>query len=165
MAVVFSSWLLTAPTPSAQFSSVAKLCLILGLHGLQHSRLPCLSQTPRACSNSWPSSRWCHQTISSYTVPFSSSGLQSFRASGSLIMSQFFPSGGQSTGASASASVLPLNIQDWFSLFDWFDLLAVQGTLKSLLQHHNSKVLILRCSIFFIDQLSHQWLLENHSFD
>ena len=84
-------------------------------HGLQHARLPCLSPTPRVCSNSYPSSRWCHTTISSSVVPFSSY-LKSFPASGSFPMSQFFESGGQSTGVSASASVFPMNIQDWFPL-------------------------------------------------
>ena len=82
-------------------------------HGLQHARLPC--PTPRACSNSCPSSWWCHPTISSSVVPFSSY-LQSFPASGSFPMSQFFAAGGQSIGTSASASVLPMNIQDWFPL-------------------------------------------------
>ena len=84
-------------------------------HGLQHTRLPCPSPTPRACSNSCPSSRWCHPIISSSVVHFSSR-LQSFRASGSFPMSQFFTSGGQSVGASASPSVLPMNIQDQFPL-------------------------------------------------
>ena len=82
-------------------------------HGLQHTRLPCPSPNPRACSNSCPLNRWCHPTISSFVVPFSSR-LQYFPASGSFPMSQFFTSGGQSIGASASA--LPMNIQDWFSL-------------------------------------------------
>ena len=77
-------------------------------HGLQHTSLPCPSPTPRACSNSCPSSQWCHPTISPSVIPFSSC-LQSFLASGSFPMSQFFPSGGQSIGASASASVLPMN--------------------------------------------------------
>ena len=84
-------------------------------HGLQHTRLPCPSPTPRACSNSCPSSWWCHPTISSSVIPFSSC-LQSFQASGSFPMSQFFPWCGQSIGASASASVPPINIQDWFPL-------------------------------------------------
>ena len=84
-------------------------------HGLQHTRLPCPSPTPRACSNSCPSSRWCHSTISSSVVPFSSC-LQSFSASGSFPMSEFLASGGQSVGVSALASVLPMNIQDWFPL-------------------------------------------------
>ena len=83
-------------------------------HGLQHARLSCPSPTPAAYSNSCPSSRWCHPTISSSVVPFSSR-LQLFPASGSFLMSQFFASGGQSTGVSASASVLPMNIQDLFS--------------------------------------------------
>ena len=81
--------------------------------GLQHARLLCSSPAPRACSNSL--SRWCHPTISSSVVP-SSSCLQSFPASGSFPMNQFFTSGDQSIGASASASVLPMNIQDWFPL-------------------------------------------------
>ena len=82
--------------------------------GLQHARLPYLSSTPGACSNSCPLSQWCHPTISSSVVP-SSSYLQSFPASGSFQMSQF-ASGGQRTGASASALILPMNIQDWFPL-------------------------------------------------
>ena len=90
----------------------------LGPHGLQHARLPCPSPTPaysNLLSNSCPSSRWCHPTISSSVVPFSSR-LQSFPASGSFQMSQFFTSGGQTIGVSASASVLPMNIQDWSPL-------------------------------------------------
>ena len=84
-------------------------------YGLQHTRLPCPSPTPGAYSNSCPSSQWCHPTISSSVVPFSSC-LQSFQASGSFPVSWLFPSGGQSTEVSASASVLPMNIQDWFPL-------------------------------------------------
>ena len=85
-------------------------------HGLQHTRPPGPSPTtPGACSNLCPSSRWCHPTISSSAVPFSSR-LQSFPASGSLLMSQLFTSGGQSIAASASASVFLKNIQDWFPL-------------------------------------------------
>ena len=87
----------------------------LRAHGLQHARLPCPSLSPRVCSNSCPSSRCCHPTISSSVVPFSSH-LQFFPASGCFPMSQFFASGGQSIGASTSASVLPTNIQDWFPL-------------------------------------------------
>ena len=92
-------------------------------HGLQHTRPPCPSPAPRACSNSYPLSRWCHPTISSSVVLFSSH-LQSFPASGSFQMSQFFTSGGQRIGVSASASVLPMNIQDWFplGLTDWISL-------------------------------------------
>ena len=81
--------------------------------GLQHARPPCPSPTPRICSNSCPLSRWCHPTISSSVVPFSSC-LQSFPASRYFQMSQFFASGGQSVGFSASASVFPMSIQDWF---------------------------------------------------
>ena len=81
-------------------------------HGLQHTRPPCPSPTPRACSNSCPSSRWWHPTISSSVVPFSC--LQSFAASVSFPVSQFFASGDQSIRTSASASVLSMNIQDWF---------------------------------------------------
>ena len=96
-----------------QFSSVTQSCPTLWPHGLQHARLPCPSPTPTACSNSYPS--WCHPTISSSVIPFSSC-LQSFPASGSFPMSQPFAWGGQSIGVSASASVLPMNIQDWFPL-------------------------------------------------
>ena len=102
---------------SVQFSSVTQLCPTLCdpmQRGLQHARLPpCPSPTPRACSNSCPSSWWCHPTISSSVIPFSSC-LQSFSASGSFPMSQFFTSGGQSIGVSASAWVLSMNI--WFPL-------------------------------------------------
>ena len=88
----------------------------LGLQrGLLHARLPCLSLSPGACSNSCPLSQWCHPIILSSVVPFSSC-LQSFPASGSFAVSHFFASGGQSTGASASASVLPVNIQGWLLL-------------------------------------------------
>ena len=87
----------------------------LQLCGLQHARLPCTSPSPRACSNSCPLSLWCHQTISSSVVP-SSSSLQSFWASGSFPMSHFFALDGESIGASASVSVLPMNIQGWFPL-------------------------------------------------
>ena len=97
-------------------SSVTQSFLSLRPHGLQHARLPCPSPTPRAWSNSCPLSWWCHPTISSSVVPFSSC-LQSFPASGSFPVSQFFTSGGQSIGASASASIVPLNIQDWYPLW------------------------------------------------
>ena len=93
-------------------------------HGLQHTRLPCPSPAPEACSNSWPSSWWCHPTILSFVIA-SSSCLQSFPASGSFPMSQFFTSGGQSIGASASASVLPMNTQDWFPL-GWTGWISLQ---------------------------------------
>ena len=83
-------------------------------HGLQDTRLPCPSPTPGAYSNSCASHQWCRSTTSSSVIPFSH--LQSFLASGSFPISQVFPSGGQSIGVSASASVLPMNIQDWFPL-------------------------------------------------
>ena len=94
-------------------------------HGLQHTRLLCPSPTPRACPNSCLSSRWCHPTISSSVIPFSSH-LQSFPASGSFPMSQFFASGGQSIGVSASASVLPMNTQDWSPL-GWTGCISLQS--------------------------------------
>ena len=128
-------------------------------HGLQHARLPYPSPTPRPCSNSCPSSQWCHPTISSSVVPFSSH-LQSFPASGSFQMSQFFTSGGQSTGVSASASVLPMNEYSGLISFrmDWLDLFAIQGTLKILLQHHSSKPSVLQHSGLFLVQLSHTYI-------
>ena len=137
--------------------SVTQSCLTLRPHGLQHSRLPCPSPTPGVDSNSCPLSRWCHPTISSSIVPFSSCR-QSFPASGSFPMSQFFTSGGQNIGISALASVLPMNSGLISFKIDWFDLLAVQRTLKSLLQHHNSKASILQCSAYFIVQLSHPYM-------
>ena len=105
---------------------------------LQHARLPCPSPTPRACSNSCPSSWWCHPTISSSVDPFSSC-LQSFPASGSFQMSQFFTAGGQSIGASASASILPMNIQDWFPLgwTGWITLQSKGPPSRSLCQRVN----------------------------
>ena len=93
--------------------SVTKLCQILcDPHGLQHARPPCPPLSPRVCSNSCPLSQWCYLTISSPVAPFFFS-FQSFPASGSFWMSRFFSVSGQSIGASASASVLPMNTQDW----------------------------------------------------
>ena len=108
-------------------------------HGLQHTRPLCPSPTPKVYSNSRPLSRWCHPTISSSVIPFSSH-LQSFPASGSFPISQFFASGGQSIGVSASIWVLPKNVQGWFPLV-WTGCISLQfnGTLKSLIQHHSSK--------------------------
>ena len=109
------------------FSSVQFSCSVvsnsLQSHGLPHSRLPCLSPTPGVYSNSCPLTQWCHPIISSSATPFSSH-LQSFPATGSFPMSQLFGLGGQITGVSASASVLPINIQDWFplGLTDWISL-------------------------------------------
>ena len=126
-------------------------------NGLQHARLPCPSPTSRAFSNSCPSSQWCHPTILASVLPFSSCP-QSFPASGSFPMSQFFTSVGQ---------VLELQLQhqsfQWIFLsvislrIDWFDL-AVQGTLKSLLQHHSSKTSVLQHSVFLMAQLSHSYM-------
>ena len=93
--------------------------------GLQHVRLPCHSPSPEICSNSYPLSQWCHPTILSSVVPFSSC-LQSFSASGTILMSWLFASGGQSTGVSASASVLLMNIQSWF-LLGWTGLISLQS--------------------------------------
>ena len=128
-------------------------------HGLQHAGLPCPSQTLRAYSNSCPSSQWCHPTISSSVIPFSSH-LHSFPASGSFQMSQLFPSGGQRIGA--SASVLLMNIQDWFPL-----------GLTGLISLQSNRILRVFSSTtiqkhqFFRVQLSswssshiHTWLLE-----
>ena len=133
-------------------------------HEPQHARPPCPSPTPGVYPNSCPLSRWYHPTILSSVIPFSSCP-QSFPASGSFPMSQLFASGGQSIGVSASTSVLPVNIQNSFRM-DWLDLLAVQGTLKSLLQHHSSKASILQSSAFFRVQLTStydHW--KNHSLD
>ena len=109
---------------SVQFSCSA-VSNFLRPHGLQHTRLPCLSPTPGAYSNSRLLSQWCHPTISSSVVPFSSF-LQSFPASGPFQMSQFFTSGDPSIGVLASASVLPMNSQDWFPL-GWTGLISLQS--------------------------------------
>ena len=109
---------------SVQFSH-SVVSNALQTHGLQYARLPFPSPTPRAYSNSYPLIWWCHPTISLSAVP-SSSHLQAFPASGSFPMSQFFASGGQSIGISASASVLPMNIQDWFPL-GWSGWISLQS--------------------------------------
>ena len=131
-------------------------------HGLQCARHPCLSPTPGVDSNSCPLSRWCHPTISSSVViPFSSC-LQSFPASGSFQISHFFASGGQSTGVSASASVLPVNIQDWFPL-GWTGWISLQS--KGLSRVFSNTTV--QKHQFFSAQLSsqsnshiHTWLRE-----
>ena len=115
---------------------------------LQHARLPCPSPTPGACSNACPSSWWCHPTISSSVVPITSC-LQSFPASGSFPMSQFFASGGQRIGVSVSASVLPMNIQDWFP-FRLTGLISLQS--KGLSRVFSST--IVQKHQFFSAQLS-----------
>ena len=123
-------------------------------HGLQHARPPCPSPTPGVYSNPCPSSWWYHPTVSSSVVPFFSC-LQSFPASGSFSMSHFFASGSQSIGVSASASVLPMNIRDRF-LWNWLvGSPCSPRTLKSLLQRHSLKALVLRCSPFFMVQHSY----------
>ena len=126
-------------------------------HEPQHARTPCPSPTPGIYPNSCPLSRWCHLTISSSVVPFSSC-LQSLPASGSFQRSQLFASGGQNIG-SFSFSISPSSEHSGLISFrmDWLDLLAVQGTLKGF-QHHSSKASILWCSAFFIVQLSHSYM-------
>ena len=129
-------------------------------HELQHTRLPCPSLSPRVCSNSGPLSHsWCHPTISTSVVPFSSCP-QSFPASGSFPMNRLFTSDGQSIGASASVSVLPMTIQGWFCLgwTGWISLQSKGQILKSLLQHHNLKASILWHSAFFMVQSSHSYV-------
>ena len=149
----FPSWVSQVLLSSVQFS-YSGMIDSLWSHGLQHARLPYPSPTPRAYSNSCPSSQRYHPNISSSVLLFSSP-LQSFLASGSFPISQFFTSGGQSIGA----SVLWNQSNEHPGLIsfrmDWLNLLAVQGTLKSLLQHHSSKASILQCSAFWIVQLSH----------
>ena len=154
---------------NVQFSSVqfsrSVVSDSLWPHELQHARPPCPSPTPGVHSDSRPLSRWCHPAISSSVVPCSSCP-QSLPASGSFPVSQLFSWGGQSTGVSALESFLPKNTQDWSPLewkMVWLDLLAVQGTLKSLLQHHSPKASILQCSAFFTVQLSHQVTLTPRS--
>ena len=132
-------------------------------HGLQHSRLPCPLPVPRACSNSCPLSWWCHPTISSSVVPFSSC-LPSFTASRSFPMSQLFTSGSQSTGASVSVSVLPKNIQALF-LLGLPDSISLQSKgLSRVFYNYSSKVSTLQCSAFFMIQLTsiHDYW-KNHS--
>ena len=152
--LIFTSW--------HQFSSV--VFDSLRPHELQHARLPCLSPTPRACLNSCPLSQWCHSTISSSVIAFSFC-LQSSPASGSFPMLQFFRSGGQSIGASVSASVSHAN--EYLGLIsfriDWLDLLAVQGTLRSLIQHHSSKASIFQYSALFIVKLLHPYMTTGNS--
>ena len=141
--------------------SVPKLCLTLQPHGLQHARFPCPSLSPVICSHSFPLSRWCCLTISFSVIPYSCS--QSFPAMEPLPVNWLFASGGQSIRASASASVLSSEYSGLMSFrMGWFDLLALQETLKSLLQQHS-----LKASIFFRTQpslLSNShictWLLE-----
>ena len=138
--------------------SVTRLCTTLWP---QHARPPCPSLSLGICSDSCPLSQWCRPTISSSVIPFSN--LRSFPASGSFPMNQLFSSEGQSIGASTSASTSPSNESSVLISFriDWFDLLAVQGTLKSLLQHHSLKASILWCSLsLWSNSHIHIWQIE-----
>ena len=125
-------------------------------HGLQHARLPCPSPTPGACSNSCSSSWWCHPTISSSVVPFTSY-FQTFPASGSFPMSQFFASGGQSIGV--SASVLPMNIQDWSPL-GWTGWISIQskGLSRVFFNTTVQKHQFFGAQVFFVAQHSHLYM-------
>ena len=148
---------------SVWFSSLV-LSDSLQSHGLQLARLPCPLPTLRAWSNSCPSSQWCHPTISSSVIPFSSR-LLSFPASGSFQMSQFFPSGSQSIGASSSASVIPVNIQGWISL-GLTALISLQNEeLKSSPSSHFKRINSLALSFLYSPPLTsipdHR---KNHSF-
>ena len=147
---------------SVHFHWIAQSYLTLRPHGLQHSRLPCPSPTPGACSNSCPSSRSCHPTISPSVVPFSH--LQSFPASGSSSESILHIRWPKYWSFSFSVS----SSNEYLALIsfrmDWLELLAVQGTLKSLLQHHSSKASILWHSAFYNSHI-HTWLLEKYSLD
>ena len=131
----------------------------LGPYGLQHAMLPCSPPNPRAYSNSCPLSQWCHPTTSSSVIPFSCP--QSFPASESFPMNQFFTSGGQSIGVSASASVLPMNIQDWFPL-GWIDCISWQfkglWRVFSNTTVHSSKASIPWHSVLCRVQLLHPYL-------
>ena len=137
--------------------SVTKSCLTLRLHGLQHTRLPCPSLSPRVCSNSCPLSWWCHPTISSSVAPFSSC-IQPFLASGSFPMNWLFISGGQNIGA--VASVLPMNIQGWFPLGLTGLILLSRGFSRVfssiLLESINS----LPLSLLYSPTHIHTWLLK-----
>ena len=145
-----------------QFSSVVSESL--KSHGLQHARLPCPSPSPGVCSNSCPLSQWCHPTISSSVIPFSSCP-QSFPASGSFLMCQLFTSSNQSTGASASG--LSMNIQDWFPL-GWTGWISLQPKglsrvfSSTTVQHINSLAL----NLLYGPTLTyiHDYR-KNHSFD
>ena len=129
-------------------------------HGLQHSRLPCPSPTPRVHSNSCPLSRWWHPPISSSVVPFSSC-LQSFPASGSFQISQLFTSGGQSIGVSASGSTLPMNIQDWSPL-GWTGWISSQSKGSRVFPNITVQKHQFLCTQLSLQSNSHihTWLLE-----
>ena len=145
---------------AVQFSSVAQSCPTLRPHGLQHARLPCPSPTPGVYPNSCPLSEWCHPSISSSVIPFSSCP-QSFPESGSFQMSQFFASGGQSIGVSASTSVLPRNIQDWSPL-GWTGWISLQSKRLSRVFSNTTIQSINFCAQLFLQSKSHihTWPLE-----
>ena len=159
-----SSWQELVFICSVQFSRlVVSDCL--WPHGLQHSRPPYPSPTARVYSDSCPLSPWCHPTISSSVYPFSC--LQSFPASGSFQMSQFLTSGGQITGVSASASVFPMNIQDWFPL-RWTGSISLQSkglsrvfSNTTVQKHQFFGVQLLLCPT--VTSIHDYW--KNHSFD
>ena len=134
--------------------SVTQLCLTLCK--LQHARLPCPSPSPRVCSNLCPSRQWCHPAISSSVIPFSSC-LQSFPASGSFLMSWLFTSGGSSIGASASASVLPMNIQGWF-LLGLTCLISFQSMQLFRVFSNTPHFESTNSTAFFMVQLSHPYM-------
>ena len=144
------------PVSSVQFSR-SIVSDSLRWHEPQYARHPCPSPTPGVHLNPCPLCWWCRPTISSSVVPFSSCP-QSFPASGSFQMSQLSASGGQSIGVSASTLVPPMNSGLISFRIDWLHLLAVQGTLRSLLQHHSSKASFFHCSAFFMVQLSHAFM-------
>ena len=125
-------------------------------HGLQPARPPYPSPSPRACPSSFPLSEWCHPTISSSDVLFCPT--QSFPASGSFPMSGFFAARGQSIGALASASVLPMTIQDWFPLGLTGLISLLSKGLPGVFSSTNKKASILWCSAFFMVQLSHSYM-------
>ena len=137
-----------------QFSSVAQSCPTLCDPWTAVCQASLSIINSRSLLNSCPLSWWCHPTVSSSVIPFSSY-LQSFSSSGSFPRSQLFPTGGQSIGVSASTSVLPVNIQDWFA-YGWTGWISLQS--KGLLQHHSSKASILRYSAFFTVQLSRPYM-------
>ena len=143
--------------PSSVQFSLSVVSNSLQPHGLQHSRPPSPSPSPGVYPNSCPLSQWCHSTISSFVVPFSSHP-QSFPVSGSFPVSRFFTS--RSWNWSFNFSISPSNEYSGLISFrmDWLDLLAVQGTLKSLLQHHSSKASVLWHSAFFMVQHSHPYM-------
>ena len=167
MSPALAGELLTTRPPGKSLSSVQFSCSVMSdslwPHELQHARPPCPSPTPGVYPNSCASSRWCHPTISSSVVPFSSCP-QFCPASGSSQMSQLFTSGGQSIGVPALASVLPMNIQDWSPLGWTGGSPCCPRDSQESIKHHSSKASILWCSAFFIVQLSRLYMTtgKNH---